>query len=151
MVPAKLSDCERRAWQALLHSYHDVVRRLARELQEEHDLTLAGYDVLLRLTSAPDQALRMSELAERVLMSPSGTTRLVDRLVNRGLVERRPDPDDGRVAAAHLTVEGSRYLRKAARTHLRGIREHFTSFLTEKQLVEVAQGLEAISGPHEPH
>ena len=135
----------------MLHAYHDVVRTLDREMQDEHDLTLAGYDVLLRLTSAPDKALRMSELAERVLMSPSGTTRLVDRLTNQGLVERREDPTDGRVAMAHLTSAGAQHLRRAARTHLRGIREHFTGRLSETQLRDVANGLETITGAHEPH
>ena len=151
MATKRLSDSELRAWQALLHAYHDVVRTLDREMQDEHDLTLAGYDVLLRLTSAPDKALRMSNLAGRVLMSPSGTTRLVDRLTSRGLVERQEDPADGRVAMAHLAEAGAQRLRRAAQTHLRGIREHFTGRLNETQLRNVANGLETITGAHQPH
>ena len=151
MATKRLSDSELRAWQALLHAYHDVVQTLDREMQDEHDLTLAGYDVLLRLTSAPDKALRMSELAERVLMSPSGTTRLVDRLTKQELVERQEDPADGRVAMAHLTAAGAQHLRRAAQTHLRGIREHFTGRLSETQLRDVANGLETITGAHQPH
>jgi len=112
---------------------------------------LAGYDVLLRLISAPEKALRMSDLAERVLMSPSGTTRLVDRLTERGLVERRDDAADGRVAMAHLTEAGGQHLRRPAQTHLRGIREHFTGRLNETQLRNVANGLETITGAHQPH
>lgn len=140
-----------RAWQALLHAYHQVIRTLDRELREEHDLPLAAYDALLRLARAPDRALRMSELADRVMLSPSGLTRLVDRLVAKGLVERRVDPSDGRVALASLTDEGLRHLRRAARTHLRGIREHFTRRLNRTQLETVASGLETIAGPHVPH
>lgn len=151
MATERLSGNELRAWQALLHAYHDVVRTLDRELQDEHDLTLADYDVLLRLAPAPDKALRMSDLAERVLMSPSGTTRLVDRLTKRGLVERQEDPTDGRVAMAHLTEAGAQHLRRAAKTHLRGIREHFTGRLSETQLRHVADGLETITGAHQPH
>lgn len=151
MAPERLSDSELRAWQALLHAHHKVVQLLDRELQEEHDLTLPDYDVLLRLSSAPDNALRMSDLAERVLMSPSGTTRLVDRLTKRGLVDRRRDPDDGRASMAHLTPAGTQGLRRAATTHLRGIRQHFTGRLDESQLLGVAEGLEAITGPHVPH
>lgn len=151
MATERLSDSELRAWQALLHAYHDVVRTLDREMQDEHDLTLADYDVLLRLASAPDKALRMSDLAERVLMSPSGTTRLVDRLTKRGLVERQGDLADRRVAMAHLTRAGAQHLRRAAKTHLRGIRQHFTGRLSETQLHHVADGLEAITGPHQPH
>ena len=140
-----------RAWQALLHAHHDIEQALDRELREAHGITFGEYDVLLRLGRAPDRALRMSELAERVLLSPSGVTRLVDRLTARGLLERRTDPDDARVALASLTTEGSRLLRRAARTHLRGIREHFTGRLTEAQLRDVAEGLEQVAGPHEPH
>ncbi len=140
-----------RAWQALLHAHHKIIRTLDRELQEEHNLALAEYDVLLRLARAPGRALRMSDLAERVLMSPSGLSRLVDRLEPRGLVRRETDRDDGRVALASLTEEGLRQVRNAARTHLRGIRAHFTSLLTEPQLRNVASGLETVTGPHTPH
>jgi DNA-binding MarR family transcriptional regulator len=151
VVSSRLTDTEMRAWQALLHAHHDVVEGLDRELREAHGITFAEYDVLLRLGRAPERALRMSDLAERVLLSPSGVTRLVDRLAARGLLERRTEPTDGRVALASVTTEGSRLLRRAARTHLRGIREHFTSRLTEVQLHAVAAGLEEVAGPHEPH
>jgi DNA-binding MarR family transcriptional regulator len=140
-----------RAWQALLHAHHQVVRSLDLELRDEHGLSFAEYDVLLRLARAGDRALRMTDLAERVLLSPSGVTRLVDRLVAKGLVRRRTDPGDGRVSLACLTDEGLRRLRKAAKTHLRGIREHFTGQLSEVQLRNVAAGLERIAGPHAPH
>jgi DNA-binding MarR family transcriptional regulator len=140
-----------RAWQSLLHAHDRVVRSLDRELRDAHGLQLAEYDVLLRLARAPDGALRMSELAERVMLSPSGVTRLVDRLVARGLLERRPDPEDARAALACLREEGRRELRRAARTHLRGIRRHFTGRLSQRQLHDVASGLEAVAGPHLPH
>jgi DNA-binding MarR family transcriptional regulator len=151
VASSRLTDAETRAWQALLHAHHDVVERLDRELRDAHGITFAEYDVLLRLGRAPERALRMSDLAERVLLSPSGVTRLVDRLAARGLLERRTDPTDARVALASLTTEGSRLLRRAARAHLRGIREHFTSRLTQTQLREVAAGLEQVAGSHEPH
>ena len=140
-----------RAWQALLHAHHLVVRKLDHELRAEHDLALAAYDVLLRLARAPQRALRMADLAERVMLSPSGLTRLVDRLVAKGLVERETDPQDARATLARLTPEGARVLRRAARTHLRGIREHFTGQLNDAQLEEVAAGLEKITGPHQDH
>jgi DNA-binding MarR family transcriptional regulator len=151
VTSTKLTDTEMRAWQALLHAHHQVVDTLDRELEEEHDLNLAEYDVLLRLARSPERALRMTELAERVLMSPSGLTRLIDRLETRRLVERREALDDGRVTFAGLTEAGRRALRSAARTHLRGIRRHFTSLLTQKQLRDVAASLEVVAGPHAPH
>src|SRR5918996_5072830 len=133
MPSARLTAAELRAWQALLHAHHQITTALDRDLRAQHDLSFSEYDVLLRLARAPGRALRMTDLAERVLLSPSGLTRLIDRLASRGLVERRTDPVDGRVALASLTEAGLRQLRLAARTHLRGIREHFTGRLSETQ------------------
>ena len=147
----RLRDDELRAWQALLHAYHDVIRTLDRELREEHDLTLASYDVLVRLARAPKRSLRMTELAQRVLITPSGVTRMVDGLADRGLVRRRQARDDGRVALATLTAAGLKTIREASRTHLRGIHEHFTGMLSREQLREVAEGLETVTGSHVPH
>jgi DNA-binding MarR family transcriptional regulator len=150
-VSTNLSETELRVWQAFLHAHHRVTRKLDAELREAHGLPLNAYDVLLRLARAPGRRLRMSELAERVMMSPSGLTRVVDRLVDDGLVRRERFEPDARVMLAHLTDQGRQLLRRAARTHLRGIREHFTGQLSQAQLVAVATALEAITGPHEPH
>lgn len=147
----RLSELEMDAWQALLHAHHEVVGKLDEELRAEHGLTMSDYDVLLRLARAEGRRLRMTELAHRVMISPSGLTRAVDRLVREGLVERRRDGDDARVVFAQLTPEGLKRVRAAARTHLRGIREHFTGRLTEEQLRGVAAGLQVITGPHVPH
>jgi DNA-binding MarR family transcriptional regulator len=142
---------ELRAWQAFLHAHHDVVEALDAELREEHGLSMGEYDVLLRLARAPEHSLRMSELAERVMLSPSGLTRLVDRLVEDGLVKRERFEGDARVMLARLTERGRRKLLHAARTHLRGIRNHFTGRLSPAQLRNVASALETIAGPHKPH
>jgi DNA-binding MarR family transcriptional regulator len=149
-VGTELNATELRAWQALLHAHHDVMRQLDAELREEHGLSMSAYDVLLRLTRAPDRSLRMTDLAERVMVSPSGLTRTVDRLVSKGLVERDRFDGDARVLLARLTDRGRQVLRGAAKTHLRGIRRHFTGRLSETQLRNVASALEAITGPHEP-
>jgi DNA-binding MarR family transcriptional regulator len=147
----RLTDTELRAWQALLHAHHRVISQLDAELRVEHGLSFGAYDVLLRLARAPNASLAMSELAEKVMLSPSGLTRMVDRLVRAGLVERHRFQEDARVTLARLTDEGRRLLRRAARTHLRGIREHFTARLTEAQLRNAASALEVVAGPHEPH
>jgi len=146
-----LSEQELRAWQALLHAHHDVTRRLDAELRAEHGISFDAYDVLLRLARAPNHALRMTELAERVMTPPSTLTRRVDRLVSRGLVERGRLAQDSRAIVARLTDVGRQVLRRAAQTHLRGIREHYTGKLTDQQLREVASALEVITGPHRPH
>src|SRR5437867_1459331 len=129
-METRLDETELRAWQALLHAHQQVTRTLDAELRAEHSLSLAEYDVLLRLARAPERTLRMTELAERVMMSPSGLTRVVDRLADAGLVRRDRFEGDGRVMLAKLTDSGRQLLRAAARTHLRGIREHFTGKLS---------------------
>jgi DNA-binding MarR family transcriptional regulator len=145
------SDREMRAWQAFLHAHHEVVARLDADLREAHGLTFAEYDVLLRLARAPGRALRMSDIAARVLLSPSGITRLVERLVERDLIVRDADPADGRAVLATLTERGLKVIRSAARTHVAGIREHFSSRLSDDELDAVARALERIVGPHESH
>ncbi len=150
-VAERLSALELGAWQALLHTYHQVMETLESELTAEQDLTLAQYDVLIRLARAMEGRLRMSELADRVLVSPSGTTRVVDSLVGKGHVERQHDAVDARVVLARLTRKGRAKAKRAAQTHLRGIREHFTGKLTEEQMRNVEGALQVICGPHVPH
>jgi len=147
----RLTDVELEAWQALLHAHHEVTRKLDAELRRDHRLSLSEYDVLLRLAHAPGRSLRMTELAERVMFSPSGLTRVVDRLVDEGYVGRRRDSADARVVFARLSEKGLGRLRKAAQTHLRGIRQHFSGRLSQAQIRNVASALQVIAGPHKPH
>ena len=89
-----------------------MVRRLERDLLAEAELPLGWYDVLLQLAEAPERRLRMAELADRVLLSRSGLTRLVDRLAAEGLVTREPFPDDARGPYTVLTDAGLDRLRR---------------------------------------
>lgn len=148
---SRLSELELAAWQALLHAHDKVMKQLDSELRDEHDIGLGDYDVLLRLARATDGQLRMTELAQRAMLSPSSLTRVVDRLVERELVARARSMSDNRVVHATLTEPGRIRIRAAARTHVRGIRQHYTSLLTDDQLRDVATGLGVIAGPHEPH
>ena len=145
---SRLTALELEAWQALLHAHEKVTQRLELELRDAHDIGLGDYDVLLRLARAPDRRLKMTDLARRAMLSPSSLTRVVDRLVERRLVERDRSTTDNRVVNASLTEAGRKRLHAAARTHLRGIREHFTGQLTDAQLRDVAAALQLISGPH---
>jgi len=129
----RLSEPELRVWLAFLSAQHSLLTSLDGELQREHGISLPYYEVLLFLSRAPDRRMRMAELARSVLLSPSGLTRLVDRMVADGTVERLPCPGDARAANAHLTDKGFAKLRRAARTHVRGIREHFLDRLDEDQ------------------
>jgi DNA-binding MarR family transcriptional regulator len=94
-----------------------VVQALDAELRRAHELAVTEFDVLITLFNAPDQRLGMSALAERVLLSPAGTTHLVTRLERDGKVRREVDPTDRRKWFTVLTTEGDRTLREARRTH----------------------------------
>jgi DNA-binding MarR family transcriptional regulator len=147
----RLSETELRAWQALLHAHYEITRRLDADLQREHGLTFEAYDVLLRLANAPEHALPMTQLARRVLAPASTVTRRVDHLERAGLISRSRSSQDSRLMIASLTPAGVARLRRAARTHLRGIHEHFTGQLRGAELSAVAAALEVIVGPHERH
>jgi DNA-binding MarR family transcriptional regulator len=121
-----------------------VTRRLDEELRVEGGLTLAEYDALVQLADAEDGRLRMNQLADRVLLSRSGVTRLVDRLVADGLVGRVSCPSDARGSLAALTERGRDALRSASRTHLRGVERYFTSVLTDDDLVALRRALDAV-------
>jgi DNA-binding MarR family transcriptional regulator len=136
-VTQRLRDDEMRAWQALLHAHSVITGRLDAELRAEHGISLDAYDVLLRRARAPDRSLLMSQLAERGLEPPSPLARRVDRLVEDGLLERTRIPDDSRAMVARLTDTGLALLRRAARTHVRGIQTHFTGRLSDDQLLAV--------------
>lgn len=113
------------AWVAFLEAHARVTEVLERELREEEGLPLSWYDVLVHLHRAQDHRLRMQELAQALLLSKSGLTRLVDRMEHAGLVRRAACRSDRRGTFAELTPEGLARLRATAPTHLRGVREHF--------------------------
>jgi len=140
----KLKPAEMRAWRAFLDAQASLLRRLGDDLVKEEDITLAEYDVLVQLSFAPDDRLRMTELSDRVRLSPSGLTRLVDRLVRTGLVKRGRCASDRRGSFAILTSDGKVRLRRASPIHLRGIREHFSKRLSPAQLRAVAAALEPL-------
>lgn len=122
------------AWRSFLRAHATITRALEAELVAEQQLSLAAYDVLVQLAEARDMRLRMTELAEAVLLSRSGVTRLVDRLERAGLVARSPVVNDGRGVAAELTDRGLARLRTASRTHLSGVVRHFAARLDEDDL-----------------
>jgi DNA-binding MarR family transcriptional regulator len=114
---------EFRAWRGFLRTHRTVTDELNRRLERVHDLTMLHYGVLIVLVTAPDRRLRMTDLAERVLTSPSGMTRAVARLADEGLVERERDPGDGRSFVVGLTPSGLARLREAQVTHHACVRE----------------------------
>jgi DNA-binding MarR family transcriptional regulator len=147
----RLTERELGAWRSFLRAHAQITRKLEADLVAEHDLPLPSYDVLLQLAESPSRRLRMTDLADRVLLSRSGLTRLVDRLERDGLVERTSCPNDARGTNAVLTDAGLARLREAAPTHLRGVSEHVTSRLTDDE-VDLLQALmlKLLDGPQEP-
>lgn len=125
------------SWRSFLRAHAGITKLLESELEIEQDLSLAAYDVLVQLSEVPGYQLRMTELAEAVLLSRSGVTRLVDRLEKVGLVTRAKVAADGRGVTARLTDAGYQRLRIAATTHLRGIRQHFADRLDADDLADL--------------
>ena len=143
--PLSPSDPRLEPWRAFLTAHARVSRRLDEELRAEHDLSLAEYDALLVIAAAPERRIRMRQLADRVLLSKSGVTRLIDRLVADGLVERDTCLSDARGAEAVMTQAGLDRLRRASRTHLRGIGEHFLAPVEADDLVAIERSMLAVA------
>jgi DNA-binding MarR family transcriptional regulator len=131
----------RRAWAGLLHVHAALVPLLDREMQQETGLPLAWYDVLLELNAAPDGRLRMGELGDRVVLSRTRVSRLVDELGRAALVCREANPGDRRSAFAVITDLGRQRLRAAAPTYMAGIHEHFTRHVPAAQLPALGDAL----------
>ncbi len=138
------------AWRSFLTSHARITRRLDEELQAAHGLSLAEYDALLQIAHAPSRRVRMNVLAERVILSRSGITRLVDRLEAAGSVERAACTTDARGQEAVLTAVGLERLRSAATTHLDGVRRYFLDRLDPAALSALETSLSQVADPLGP-
>jgi DNA-binding MarR family transcriptional regulator len=118
--------------------------RLDAELQQTQQISLADYEVLVHLSEADGHMLRMTELADRLLLSPSGLTRRVDRLVSSGLVERIRCPTDRRGILARLKTAGRKRLERAAPDHVDQVRRNFIDRLNRRQLASLVDALDEI-------
>lgn len=132
--PLRPSDWRIGVWRDFLRAHASLMRVLGDELQQAQAMPLAWYDVLLHLVEAPGRRLRMAELADELLMSRSGLTRMVDRLQTAGWVRREPAPGDARGLYTVLTRSGFDALRAAAPVHLAGVRDHFLVHFTDDEL-----------------
>ena len=129
-----LDEEELAAWRGMLRAHAELVRELDAELAREHDMPLSSYEVLLFLNDSSEGRMRMSELADSVLLSRSGLTRLVDRLEREGLLRRERCESDARGFFAEITPEGRRAFAIARRTHLDGVRRLFLSRFSRDEL-----------------
>ncbi|MDT7656677.1 MAG: hypothetical protein QOF38_1392 [Pseudonocardiales bacterium] len=121
-------------WRHYLRGHATVTRALEAELLARQELSLAAFDVLAELAQAPERRMRMTELADAVLLSRSGVTRMVDRLERLGLVTRGRVEEDGRGIAATLTDQGQEQLDRASVTHVAAVQRHFVNRLDETDL-----------------
>ena len=143
--PLRARDARLAPWRAFVRAQAHVSRRLDEDLRAEHGLSLQEYVALLILAESPDRRLRMGRLADSLTLSKSGATRLIDRLVDDGFVDRVTCSSDLRGAEAALTEAGLNRLRKAAPTHLRGIADYFLSAIDEGDLEVVERTMECVA------
>ena len=141
-----LDGTELEAWRSYLQSHAIILRDLDAELVAEHAMTTRDYEVLLYLAQSPDRRLAMSALAERTMLTRSGITRLVDGLVDCGLIERVACERDARVSYAQLTDAGLKTLRAAAATHVAGIRRLFLAHFAPDEIEQLAELLGRLPG-----
>jgi DNA-binding MarR family transcriptional regulator len=139
-----LDEQEMQTWRAFLHASIRVIDQLDAELVEQHELTLADYELLATLSEQPDGRLRMADLAAQALVSKSRLSYRVDRLQERGLVIRQPDAADLRGTFAVLTAAGRRLVNQAAVTHVTGVRTHLLNALAPREQACVTRGLGAV-------
>ncbi|ONI72616.1 MarR family transcriptional regulator [Actinosynnema sp. ALI-1.44] len=131
--PRWLTAAELRAWRAYVIGSERLRQRLNTELQERHDLPLADYEVLVRLSEQEKGQMRMTQLAEEVAQSKSRLSHQISRLEAAGLVRRTHCPNDARGVLAEITETGVAQLRTAAPTHVDGVRDHLVDLITPEE------------------
>jgi DNA-binding MarR family transcriptional regulator len=136
------------AWRSYLQSHAAIMRMLDAELAAEHSMTTRDYEVLLYLAQAPDRRLPMSALAESTMLTRSGITRLIDGLVQAGLIERIACPSDARISYAHLTDRGHEKLSAAGCAHVQSINRLFLEHFTPDEVEQLASLLSRLPGAH---
>ena len=139
-----LRGIELEAWINFLRAHAAVTRQFNAELLATHELTINDFDVLAQLSRAPEQALKRVDLAERVLLTPSGITRLLKGLEDAGWVSNRPCAEDARVTYAVLTPAGKKKLEQARKTHVASVRALFSERFEHDELETLASLLERL-------
>jgi DNA-binding MarR family transcriptional regulator len=145
-----LDPLEMRAWRSLLSAHARLLAGLDDDLEASSGMSVADYAVLVHLSEADQGAMRMSELADALLLSPSGLTRRLDGLVSSGLVERAKCPTDRRGAYAVLTEAGRERLAQVAPDHVEQVRRRFVDRLDRDQLEALADALSVIADAQMP-
>ena len=137
------------AWVSFVHAHAQIMRKLAADLDEAGQVSLDTYDVLVQLSEAGG-SLRHRDLLERLVMSQPGLSRKVERLEAAGLVERRPDPVDGRGVIVRLSRSGRAALRSAAKVHMAGIDREFGRLMSDEEAAVLADVLGRLTSRPDP-
>lgn len=133
------------AWLTLVRTYARLWDELEAQVRRDHGLTIARYDVLAQLDMSGGQ-LRLSDLASAIVLSPSGLSKLLDRMEASGLIQREPDPDDARASLATLTPEGRALVERARRSHHALLEQTFGAALDDRDIAELARIMGRIDG-----
>lgn len=144
-----LDPAQLKAWRTFITAHATIVDLIEHDLAEAGQLPLSSYDVLLALVEAPNRRLRMHELAQAVVLSRSGLTRLVDRLEKEGLLRRDRSGPDRRATYAVLTVKGFRAFRRAWPVYAQGIGRHFAQHLTPQEISALTEIFERVFAAHQ--
>ena len=142
--PNWLNSAEMKAWRGFVNTSSDLLNLIARDL-ESFGIDGGDYQLLAMLSEAPDQKLKMCELAERLRLSRSGLTRRIDGVLKAKYVAQVRDNKDGRVVFAHLTKKGFDFIKKVAPHHLESVRRRMIDLLSVAELKAVGSGFEKIS------
>ena len=145
-TPRWLNDSEQRAWRAWIASSQLLLDRLSRDIHAQHGLTMADYEILVRLSESADHRVRMSDLADRTLASRSRLSHQIDRMEKRGFVLREQCTDDKRGQFAVLTETGWQTLVAAAPDHVESVRTHLVDVLSPAEFAALGVACEKILG-----
>lgn len=145
--PRWLEPAEQRAWRATIAGSILLVDQLDRDLRSAHDLTLADYEIMVHLSEADDNKLRMAELAGAALVSRSRLTHRVNRMSQRDLVDREACPTDKRGMFAVLTPTGLALLQQAAVTHVESVRTHLVDRLSPEEFQALGDLMTTVAAP----
>lgn len=142
--PKWLTPAEMLAWRGFITTSTDLVNLIAKDLAP-YGLDGGDYQLLAMLSEAPDQKLKMCDLAERLRLSRSGLTRRIDGVLKAKYVSQVRDNQDGRVVFAHLTIKGFEFLKKVAPYHLKSVRKRMINLLSDSEIKAFGTGFEKIA------
>ena len=137
-------------WLTLVRTHAKLWDLLEAQVRRDHGLTMARYDVLAHLEMADGGRLRLSELAASIVLSPSGLSKLLDRMDASGLIRREPDPDDARSTFATITPRGRAVVRKARESHHELLRQLFGRALDDRDVADLGRVLEKVAAAVSP-